>query len=44
MSDLSANDALVELERELDELGNLPESNDTGDRIRRLESQIVELR
>ena len=44
MSDLSANDALLELERELDELGNLPESNDMGDRIRRLESQIVELR
>ncbi len=44
MSDLSTNDALLELERELDELGKLPESDDTGDRIQRLESQIVQLR
>ena len=44
MRDLSDNDALLDLERELDELGMLPESTETGGRIERLQLEIGKLR
>jgi acetyl-CoA carboxylase carboxyl transferase subunit alpha len=44
MRDLSDNDALLDLEREVDELGKLPKSTETGGRIERLQLEIVKLR